>query len=82
VAESALQRPRGHTSSACRLESRSRAQPPQVGAVERGGVDATDELRLGFGAGAELAPWTLGAHIFGPEAMNMSLRWRFGSNTS
>jgi class 3 adenylate cyclase len=43
---------------------------------------ATDELRLGFGAGVELAPWALGAHIFGPEAMNMSLRWRFGSNTS
>ena len=43
---------------------------------------ATDELRLGFGAGVELAPWALGAHIFGPEAMSMSLGWRFGSNTS
>jgi len=45
-------------------------------------VYVTDELRLTFGAGVELAPWAIGAHIFGPEAMSASMRWRFGANTT
>ena len=45
-------------------------------------VYATDEIRLTFGAGVELAPWAIGEHVFGPEAMKMSLKWRFGSNTT
>lgn len=45
-------------------------------------VYATDELRLTFGAGVELAPWAIGEHLFGPEAMSASLRWRFGANTT
>src|SRR5690349_17890131 len=45
-------------------------------------VYATDELRLTFGAGTELAQWAIGKHLFGPEAMNASQRWRFGANTT
>ena len=43
---------------------------------------ASDELRLTFGAGVELAPWALGSHLFGPESIEMSRGWRFGSNTA
>jgi class 3 adenylate cyclase len=45
-------------------------------------VYATDELRLTFGAGEELAHWAIGKHLFGPEAISASLRWRFGANTA
>lgn len=45
-------------------------------------VYATDELRLTFGAGVELAPWAIGEHLFGPESMSASRRWRFGANTT
>jgi class 3 adenylate cyclase len=44
-------------------------------------VYGTDELRLSFGAGAELARWAIGAHLFGPESIDASLSWRFGSNS-
>ncbi len=44
-------------------------------------VYVTDELRLTFGAGMELAPWAIGAHFFGPDAISVSRAWRFGSNT-
>jgi len=44
-------------------------------------VYATDQLRLTFGAGQELASWPLGEHLFGPAAMSASSLWRFGSNT-
>ena len=43
-------------------------------------VDATDELRLVYGAN-ELAPLALGFHLFGPEQVGASLRWRNGPNT-
>jgi class 3 adenylate cyclase len=45
-------------------------------------VYATDELRLTFGAGVELAPWAIGEHLFGSESMSASRRWRFGANTA
>lgn len=45
-------------------------------------VYATDELRFTFGAGVELAQWAIGAHAFGPEAVEASLRWRFGANNT
>jgi class 3 adenylate cyclase len=41
---------------------------------------ATDELRLIFAAGLELAPWAVGEHMFGPESVSVSLRWRIGSS--
>lgn len=44
-------------------------------------VYATDELRLSFGAGAELAQWAIGHHLFGPESIDASMGWRFGSNS-
>jgi class 3 adenylate cyclase len=43
---------------------------------------ATDEVRLTFGGGIELAPWAIGAHLFGPESARVSRGWRFGSNTT
>ena len=44
-------------------------------------VYATDEIRLSFGAGTELAPWALGEHVFGPENRKATLRWIFGTTT-
>ena len=44
-------------------------------------VYATAELRLSFGAGAELAQWAIGHHLFGPESIDASMGWRFGSNS-
>jgi class 3 adenylate cyclase len=40
----------------------------------------TDDLRLTFGASLELAPYALGAHYFGSEALRTSLRWQAGGN--
>jgi class 3 adenylate cyclase len=45
-------------------------------------VYSTDEIRLTFGAGIELAPYAIGAHLFGPEAVATSLQWRFGANNT
>ncbi len=45
-------------------------------------VYVTDELRLSFGAGVELAPWALDAHLFGPGSIQASMGWRFGSNSA
>jgi class 3 adenylate cyclase len=45
-------------------------------------VYVTDELRLTFGAGAELASWAIGAHVFGAEALKMGREWLFGMNTT
>jgi class 3 adenylate cyclase len=45
-------------------------------------VYVTDELRLTFGAGLELAPFALGEHFFGPASMDMSRKWRFGTNNA
>lgn len=42
---------------------------------------ASDEVRLSFGALVELAPFELGAHLFGPESMRTSEGWRMGSNS-
>jgi len=44
-------------------------------------VYVTDELRLTFGAGLELASFAIGEHFYGTEAMRASEEWRFGSNT-
>ena len=44
-------------------------------------VYVTDELRLTFGGG-ELAPFAIGEHCFGPEALRASEQWRFGSNSA
>ncbi len=44
-------------------------------------VYVTNELRLTFGAGMGLAPWAIGAHFFGPEAISVARAWLFGSNT-
>ena len=43
-------------------------------------VYVTDELRRTFGAG-ELAEHAIGTHLFGPQAVEASRRWRFGPNT-
>ena len=45
-------------------------------------VYVTDELRLTFGAGLELAPFALGEHLFGPNAKRLSEGYRFGANTT
>ncbi len=44
-------------------------------------VFVTDELRRTFGGLVELAPFAIGKHIFGPEAVRASQQWRLGSNT-
>jgi hypothetical protein len=44
-------------------------------------VYITDDLRLSFGALLELAPFHLGVHYFGPEAVSTRLQWRNGPNT-
>ena len=41
----------------------------------------TDELRLTFGGNVELAHWPTGAHMFSPEFLAASRRWRFGTTT-
>ena len=45
-------------------------------------VYATDGLRLTFGAFEGLAPFAVGEHFFGPEAVRASLGWRMGLNTT
>jgi class 3 adenylate cyclase len=44
-------------------------------------VYITDDLRLSYGGLLELAPFHLGVHYFGPEAVSTRLRWRAGPNT-
>ena len=41
----------------------------------------SDELRLTFGGGGQLAQFPIGQHYFGPELQTESRLWRFGSNT-
>jgi class 3 adenylate cyclase len=41
---------------------------------------ATDELRLVNSGGVELAPYPLGVHLFGSEAVSRFLGWRLGMN--
>lgn len=45
-------------------------------------VYVTDELRLTFGGGSELASFTIGHHYFSPESQIVSRGWRFGSNSN
>jgi class 3 adenylate cyclase len=44
-------------------------------------VYITDDLRLSYGGLLELAPFHLGVHYFGPEAVSTRLGWRNGPNT-
>ncbi len=44
-------------------------------------VYASDDIRLSFGALVEYAPFPTGVHIFGPEWIQTSQRWRMGSNS-
>ena len=44
-------------------------------------VFVTDELRRTFGGLVELAPFAIGKHVFGPEAVRASQLWRLGGNT-
>jgi hypothetical protein len=44
-------------------------------------VYITDDLRLSYGGLLELAPFHLGVHYFGPEAVSTRLGWRSGPNT-
>ena len=45
-------------------------------------VYATDGLRLTFGAFEGLAPFAVGEHFFGPEAVRVALGWRMGLSTT
>ncbi len=45
-------------------------------------VYVTDALRRTFGGFVELAPFAIGAHFFGPEAVAKSRTWPFGYNTN
>ena len=45
-------------------------------------VFATDALRLTFGAFEGLAPFAVGEHFFGPEAVRVALGWRMGLSTT
>jgi hypothetical protein len=44
-------------------------------------VYVTNDSRLTTGGGVELAPYPIGSHLFGPEAVRTGPRWRFGANT-
>jgi class 3 adenylate cyclase len=41
-------------------------------------VYMTDDARLMYGGRAGLAPYPVGAHIYGPEAVGMRMQWRGG----
>ena len=42
------------------------------------GVYMTDDTRRMYGGRAELAPYPLGAHLFGPERVSVMMEWRGG----
>jgi hypothetical protein len=44
-------------------------------------VYVTNDSRLTTGGGVELAPYPIGSHLFGPEAVRTGPQWRFGANT-
>jgi class 3 adenylate cyclase len=44
-------------------------------------VYSSDELRRIYGGLTELAPVAIGEHFFGPEALEIRLKWRSGPNT-
>ena len=46
------------------------------------GVRHRRELRLTFGAFEGLAPFAVGEHFFGPEAVRVALGWRMGLSTT
>lgn len=48
--------------------------------VDRGwrGVFMTDDARRIYGGRLELAPYTVGAHLFGPEAVSEGMEWHAG----
>lgn len=41
-------------------------------------VHMTDEVRWMYGGRVELAPFPVGAHMFGPERVSMAMEWRGG----
>lgn len=45
-------------------------------------VYVTDETRFTFGANLGLAPFAIGEHFFGEEAVRVGLGWRFGLNST
>lgn len=45
-------------------------------------VFVTDDLRVTFGAGLELAEFAIGCPIFGPETLTAMESWRLGANTA
>lgn len=45
-------------------------------------VFVTDELRRSFGGGGQLVDFVIGAHYFGPEAVEGSRHWQFGPTTA
>src|SRR6478609_6829384 len=42
------------------------------------GVYMTDEARRIYGGRSELAPYPIGAHMYGPERTNMAMEWLGG----